>query len=232
LPNLVELLNEKKINEKSIIVTTHIHESCLDALKIVLGINYVPIIQLNLFNKINLKKIIMSKSSAHAVEKIDGKTPVYKFKKRNIKLLRNTFKKYWDPFLEIKIFVVRDSKYRKLTNQDELVMIARKNGYHVLNPEKLTLLEQIKIFSNARNIVGQSGAWLSNLIFVKNDSKVTVLLPKIEADSPPSMWRMLAKLWDFEVTDIYCPITNINNYQPIHSDFKLDPELFINILKK
>lgn len=75
-----------------------------------------------------------------------------------------------------KIYLRRNSGVRKVTNISELDKILINRGYVVIEPEKLTFLQQAMLFSKAKEIVGSSGAALANLIFSPTNASVRILI--------------------------------------------------------
>ena len=70
-----------------------------------------------------------------------------------------------------KIFLPRRGKYRALTNNEEIELFFKEQGYYMLEPHKVTLEEKVKFFYNADVIVGSYSSAFSNLIFSKPETK-------------------------------------------------------------
>lgn len=66
---------------------------------------------------------------------------------------------------------------RQVTNIDDIEYIIKKFGYTMLDPAKLRLEDQIRVFSSARKIVSPLGAALANTIFTPPGCKVLGLAP-------------------------------------------------------
>lgn len=77
-----------------------------------------------------------------------------------------------DPSYPHKLFLIRRATHRVLTNNDEVETFFKNQGYHLLDPSKVTLEEKIKYFYNAEEIVGPFSSAFSNLIFSKPGTKV------------------------------------------------------------
>ena len=82
------------------------------------------------------------------------------------------------PDLAKAIFLRRNSEYRKVVNADEVEKLFLSQGYVVIEPEKLTFLQQVELFNNAKSIVSSSGAALANMIFSPPGTKVSILISK------------------------------------------------------
>jgi capsular polysaccharide biosynthesis protein len=72
------------------------------------------------------------------------------------------------------------SSARTILNEDELVDIAESSGFSVVYPEDLPWGEQVKLFSGAEIVVGESGSGLHNAIFSGPGAVVLCLCPASE----------------------------------------------------
>lgn len=92
---------------------------------------------------------------------------------------------------------------RKMVNEDELINELSKFGFIVLQPENYSIQEQIILFSQAKIIIGEIGAGLSNILFAPRGTKVIEIMPEIK----PSQWiKRLCGLLDMEW---YCIYANV-----------------------
>jgi capsular polysaccharide biosynthesis protein len=86
------------------------------------------------------------------------------------KLLTNILKpiKIYD-----KIYISREKSIRrKVINETDLTTLLKQHGFHVLCMEDYTWKEQMYIFMSCSVLIGIHGAGLSNMIFMKERSKV------------------------------------------------------------
>lgn len=99
-----------------------------------------------------------------------------KFKKKCLSIILNNKKNN-----KKKIFISRKySSRRKILNENNIVKILKKKKFHICYPEKLSFLEQIKLFSNCNTLISNHGAGLTNLIWMKKSSEVIEIRePKI-----------------------------------------------------
>lgn len=74
-----------------------------------------------------------------------------------------------------KIYLAR-SGVRSIRNSQSIEKMIRAKGFEIIRPEKLTFLEQVKIFKEAKIIVAPGGAALSNLIFCEPGTKVICMV--------------------------------------------------------
>ncbi len=72
----------------------------------------------------------------------------------------------FDPTARRKIYISRrDTSARKLINENEVIELMLELGFEVLTLSEMSVLEQIKCFSEARCVVGPHGAGLANVMF-------------------------------------------------------------------
>lgn len=77
-----------------------------------------------------------------------------------------------------KIFITRPYNLgRGISNQHEVERFFSSKGYEIIEPSSLSLIDQISIFSNAKEIFGIQGAAMCNTIFSGPDAKVGYLSP-------------------------------------------------------
>ena len=76
-----------------------------------------------------------------------------------------------------KIFIIRKSKLRELTNARQIEKKMRDKGFHVLLPEEYTFDEQVEIFANARVIFLATGAACTNLLFCRPGTQARIFNP-------------------------------------------------------
>lgn len=94
-------------------------------------------------------------------------------------------KKYIDNKFPKKIFINRKFNYvseRKIENIDEVLKCVKKLGFKIINLSNFSFLEQIKLFLNAKFIVGLHDAGFANLIFSKYKTKVLEIKSKQNGD--------------------------------------------------
>ncbi len=76
------------------------------------------------------------------------------------------------------IFVTRSGKRgRNLANEKEIVSFLAGIGFEIVELDHLSLLDQIKLFSNADLICGIHGAGLTNILFCKTSVIVLEIFP-------------------------------------------------------
>jgi hypothetical protein len=231
LPNISFLLEQGLLDPEFIILTSHLNHSFYNALRIVLGENYNRLLQINWLDAVACKRILVTQNACTSYEKINKQTPNFKFQDEKIISLKKYFLKYYNASNnKPNIFIVRNSNYRILNNQNELAQIAKKRGYLVIDPGQLSFFDQIRLFSSANKIVGPTGAWLSNMLFVQSDHPINVFYPLIENSPVDNLWQRLGSVLGVKVNEIYCKVGTLNPHQPIHSDYYVDPLIFNDLL--
>ena len=86
---------------------------------------------------------------------------------------RRTFSNYMKFQKEEKIYIVRkDSKNRKIINENQLIQFLEKQNFKIVELSKYNFKDQISLFSNAKIIISMHGAGLANLIFCKKNTPV------------------------------------------------------------
>ncbi|MGB3557166.1 MAG: tetratricopeptide repeat protein [Geitlerinemataceae cyanobacterium] len=72
-----------------------------------------------------------------------------------------------------RIYISRSSaRYRHLLNESEIIKLLEKSGFTTVTLEKLSLEEQVTLFSQAKTIVAPHGSGLTNLIFCQPGTQV------------------------------------------------------------
>lgn len=122
-----------------------------------------------------------------------------------------------------KIYLRRKSGGRKITNANEIEELLVDNGYVIVEPEKLTFLQQIALFSSVDEIVAPSGAALANLIFSHPDTRVHILIGEYDGTSY-WYWQNMACASGKQV--VYSLGALSDSQSTIHSDFVIDLKVF------
>lgn len=84
----------------------------------------------------------------------------------------------YNPDSPKKIYISRrnvPSGRRPITNEKNIELIFEKKGFEIIEPQKLTMDEQVCIFHSADVIAGSTGAAFSNIIFCRPKTKLIVL---------------------------------------------------------
>lgn len=129
-----------------------------------------------------------------------------------------------------RIFVERNSSRRRLLNQAPLRDALIDKGFEVIDPEMMTLVEQVEAFANAGVIVGSTGAAFTNLLWVPEKSRVVILYPKHRL-SNRTFWQELEAFLDLDLA--FCdgkPAGIVTGKYAMHDDFEIDIEEVLRLL--
>jgi capsular polysaccharide biosynthesis protein len=67
------------------------------------------------------------------------------------------------------------AKRRRISNEDEVFALLKLKGFQKVNLEELKLMDQVKLFQEARIVVGCHGAGLANIMFMQKNQTVIEL---------------------------------------------------------
>jgi predicted O-linked N-acetylglucosamine transferase (SPINDLY family) len=100
-----------------------------------------------------------------------------------------------------RLFLRRESKWRKLLNSDEIEKALSDRGFTSVDFAELSFAEQIRYMANAEVIVAQSSAHLANIVFARPGCRVFALF----SDAPGSnynLWSGLGKEFGVDVINV------------------------------
>ncbi|NOT14665.1 MAG: glycosyltransferase family 61 protein [Methylotenera sp.] len=118
-----------------------------------------------------------------------------------------------------KIWIKRNSTYRNVSNASEIEEALLAQGFTVVEPEKLSFVEQVSIFSNAEMIVGATGAAFANLIFCKPEARIIILIAELK-DTSYGYWQNIASAVNNNIS--YVLGATQNNRNNIHANFSVN----------
>ena len=123
------------------------------------------------------------------------------------------------PFKAEKLFITRkDAGTRHLINHANLADVLRCHGFVEVAVGGMSHLEQAALFHQAREIIGLAGASLTNVLYCRPGTRMTVLAPA----TMPALyfWDISAQIGvDFRIG--YFPVETAS--PGIHADFLVDP---------
>ena len=80
-------------------------------------------------------------------------------------------------FYPERIYISRNnSRYRRVFNEEEVISKLSQLGFVCIEPESMTLTEQIDIFAHAKVIIAAHGSGLTNIMFCRPGTKVIELV--------------------------------------------------------
>jgi hypothetical protein len=110
-----------------------------------------------------------------------------------------------------RLFLTRpEGLLRSLSNTESIMPIIKKHGFEVVDPGALNFEEQVKLFSEARIIIGVHGAALTNMIFAQSSRLRILEIMSTGRTSGQLYW--LAMMLKVEYYDIILagPLVNSN----------------------
>jgi capsular polysaccharide biosynthesis protein len=92
-----------------------------------------------------------------------------------------------------KIYLRRgNQRKRRLIREEDLVIELTRKGFHSINLEDLTFVQQVRLLENAEVVIALHGAALTNIIFCKENTLIIELRSKV---SPPEFYSIIAKAY-------------------------------------
>lgn len=105
-----------------------------------------------------------------------------------------------------RIYITRKDLNRDVANEEELTKeLIEKFNFQSINPQLLSLNDQIAIFREAEIIIGPIGAGMTNIVFASKNAQIITLAP---APMPDTFFYFLANHRKQKYTEIRCPILN------------------------
>lgn len=131
-----------------------------------------------------------------------------------------------------KIYLTRDGqKMRRMLNEQQIHGALEKEGYQIIRPESVSVLDQISMFSLAKTIVTPFGATLANMAFCNQRPHVCVIRTKFTNEFARLSVMAGARLSVFDqVLRFKAPL--FSKDRELHQTFRVDPELLLAFLKR
>lgn len=107
----------------------------------------------------------------------NARNGIFHFDANGLRMARDTIHKYFDcqPHKARKLFVLRQSYFRHITNRERIEQLLIARGFEVISPGEMKFEEQVRLFSEAAVVVAQAGAALANIMFMPKESTVICL---------------------------------------------------------
>lgn len=91
-----------------------------------------------------------------------------------------------------KIYVSRKNVvFQRLENEADIEKIFEQAGFEIIYPERLSFKQQVKLFSEAKYIAGMSGAAMTNLIYVQQES---VFITFVDHSNMRNLYPQIARM--------------------------------------
>ncbi len=126
------------------------------------------------------------------------------------------------------IFIERDPRlFRPLLNNEKLKESLLELGFVCVRPESLNLDEQIELFAGAKFIVAESGAALTNIIFMKQNSFVV----ELSGGNNNHLWLNLSRIFGINHQIIFGKPSFLSNKFSGDGAFKVDVKSVVRYIK-
>jgi capsular polysaccharide biosynthesis protein len=234
LPKIAMFCAESKFAHVPLIVDAGLHRNLMESLSLIAG-RQREIICLPLGRAIAVERLYVTSACGYVPfgrrnTELSGHShglfsPVALGKVRT-KLIEAARKLGVDDSPE-KIYLRRTSGARKVINAAEIEKLLVSQGFSIVEPEKLSFLEQVRLFSNAKVVLGSSGAALANIIFCPPETAITILISTF-SDTSYWYWQNIACATGNQVNYVMGHFI-FNDPGGIHADFIVDLK-DINIL--
>ena len=119
---------------------------------------------------------------------------------------------------DIRLYIKRNSNYRRLLNSGQIEEYYRQQKFLIIEPEKLSFEEQVRLFSAADHIVGTTGAGMVNIMFTKPGCRIQILISD-SYNHALGYWRNIAECTGNNIEYIF---GKSENKKCIHSDYVID----------
>jgi capsular polysaccharide biosynthesis protein len=232
LPRIAAFCAEEQFNGIPIVVNDGLHKNIMESLFLVVG-SEREIITLTIGRALAVDKLYLTSVAGYVpFERRTSKLSDHShgvFSPQAFELMRNQVATFAEKLPEQgwpeKIYLRRNSDVRKITNVAEIEALLVSRGFAIVDPEKLTFLQQVRLFKYATTIFSPTGAALSNAIFCSPGTQVTVLMAKHK--------NMTYRYWSNMLTPIGIDVSYIlgnivdNSSHGMHGDFEVDVTDFV-----
>lgn len=229
LPRIVLFCAEDKFRRVPIVVNHGLHKNIMESLFLVAGTER-EIITLSIGRALAVKKLYLTSVAGYVPferrkNKLSGHSHGV-FSPLAVGALRKHLnglglEKEQEAWPE-KIFLRRNSGVRKVANATELEALLVAQGYVIVEPEKLSFLQQVGLFSNVKVVIASSGAAIANIIFCSPASKILILISK-QPNTSYWYWQNMAAASGNSVKYVLGK-TVVGRGGSIHDDFYISSE--------
>ena len=110
------------------------------------------------------------KSFMHAIPFYGDIAPTQSYE-----LLRSLYRRWMQPCRGTSIYIQRRASPRRVLNEADLLPVLKEFGYEVVALEDYPVVEQIRIVSEAKNILAPHGAGLAFTVFCNPEARIIEL---------------------------------------------------------
>ncbi len=119
------------------------------------------------------------------------------------------------------LYLRRTSQFRQIRNAEEVEECVSALGFEIVEPERLSFAEQVRLFSAADMVVAQAGGALGNIVFAPERCRIIIL----SAWSPFSIYYYfsnLASILGLRSTYVLCDQVTEQGSHPAHHGLDVD----------
>lgn len=237
LPRIALFCAEDRFLDIPIVVNHGLHKNIMESLILVAGAGR-EIITLPIGRGLTVHELYITSAT--------GYVP---FERRERKLSghsHGTFHPYAFEFIRARLLAVaqqtvfenypqlvvlrRNSSVRKLTSAPQIEQLLVEAGYSVVEPDKLSFLQQVKLFAHAKVVVASSGAALANIIFSPPTTEIWIFISK-HPDTSYWYWQNMAAASNKVVRYILGEAVG-GVSRSIHDDFFILPDEVLQTLSR
>lgn len=237
LPRVALFCADERFSDIPIVVNQELHKNIMESLFMVTGPER-EVILLPIGRGLHCDKLYFTSASGYvpfdwrknkALDCPHGvfSPPAFDKLRKNLDRLDENFKgQRWPE----KIFLRRNSGYRKVINSIEVEKLFLSRGYAVVEPEKLTFSQQVALFKNSKAIVSSSGAALANIIFAPHNAKIFILISK-HPDTIYWYWQNIACVSGNTVNYVFGKICD-SEVRGVHASFIVDFDDLLSLISE
>lgn len=237
LPRIAAFCAEEQFKSVPMVVNGGLHKNIMESLFLMAGAGR-KIVTLAIGRALQVDLLYLTSVAGYVpFERRDNKLSGHShgvFSPRALELIREKASAFAEKLPEQawpeKIYLRRKSGARRVTNAAELEELLTAAGYAIVEPEKLTFLQQVKLFSRAKKIIGSSGAALANMVFAPADADIFVLIGN-HPDTSYWYWQNIACASGKRISYILGEMVN-GKARGIHADITVDLPMVLRELGK
>ena len=236
LPRIVLFCGDERFKDVPIVVNDGLHQNIMHSLLLVAGpdreIITLPVGRAMAVSELYVTSVTGYVPFGRRKTKLSGHSHGV-FSPWALAELRNRFNLFGQRIDEEtwpeKIFLRRNSGVRRLVNAAEVEKLLTAHGFTMVEPEKLTFLQQIRLFKNAKVIVSSTGAAVANAIGSRPGVEVAILMNKHQ-DMIYRYWNNMLSPLGIRVSYLLGDIVE-NHDLGIHGDFTVDTNRMCDLLE-
>ena len=129
-----------------------------------------------------------------------------------------------------KLYLVRSSERRSLTNQAEIMVDLLRDGFQPVSTENLSFANQVHLFSQAAVVMGPTGAAMTNLLWCNPGAKAVIFY----SDHPfrnKTFWDAIGSAKNLDLKYIEGPCSgDVTGIYGMHDNFSIKRDVIQDVL--